>query len=106
MSEPLTLTKDNFAETIKTGVTVVDFWAEWCTPCKMIAPIIKELSNEYEGKAKIGKLDTDSNPEVAGLYGIVGIPTLIVFKDGNIVDRLTGAGPKQMYIDLIEKHLG
>lgn len=106
MAEPLHLTKENFSETIKTGVTMVDFWAEWCGPCKMIAPIIKELANDYDGKAKIGKLDTDENPEIAGLYGIVGIPTLIVFKDGNIVDRITGAGPKHMYVNLLEKHLG
>lgn len=73
---------------------VVDFWAEWCGPCRAIGPIIEELSKEYEGKALIVKLNTDENPITPGNYGIRGIPTLLFFKNGQVVDKLIGAVPK------------
>lgn len=85
-------TDDNFEEeVIKSDIPVlVDFYAEWCGPCKMMAPVIEGLATEYEGKVKIGKLDTDANPQKSGEYGIVSIPTLIVFKGGQKVDQLVG----------------
>ncbi|HSW61908.1 MAG TPA: thioredoxin [Dissulfurispiraceae bacterium] len=77
------------------GVVVVDFWAVWCGPCRMIAPTIEELAKEYAGKVKIGKLNTDENSEVAARYKIMGIPTIIFFKNGQKVDQVVGAVPKQ-----------
>jgi thioredoxin 1 len=100
----VTLTKDNFDSEIESGVTLVDFWAPWCGPCRMIAPVIEELADEWKGKAKIGKLNTDEHGEVAMNYGIQGIPTLILFKDGKPVDRVVGALPKAQFTQLLEKH--
>lgn len=73
---------------------LVDFWAEWCGPCKMIAPIVDEIASEYEGKIKVAKMDADVNPEVLEAYGILGIPTLLLFKNGQPVERITGFRPK------------
>ena len=77
------------------GLVMVDFWAVWCGPCRMIAPTIEELAKEYAGKVKVGKLNTDENPEVASKYKIMGIPTVMFFKDGQKVDQVVGAVPKQ-----------
>lgn len=99
------LSKENFNSEVQSGFTFVDFWAEWCTPCKMIAPIIEDIAKEMDGKVKIGKLDTDKDPEIAGLYGIQGIPTLILFKDGKPVDRITGAANKMIYMDFLNRNL-
>lgn len=77
------------------GVVMVDFWAVWCGPCRMIAPTIEELAKEYSGKVKIGKLNTDENSEIAGRFKIMGIPTVMFFKDGQKVDQIVGAVPKQ-----------
>lgn len=77
-----------------TGIVMVDFWAVWCGPCRMIAPAIEELAKEYAGKIKVGKLNTDENPEVASKYKIMGIPTIMFFKDGQKVDQVVGAVPK------------
>ncbi|MFC2138651.1 thioredoxin [Bacteroidota bacterium] len=75
-------------------LVLVDFWAEWCGPCRMVAPIVKELSEDYEGKIVVAKLDVDSNPETAGKYGIRNIPTVLFFKGGKVVDKQVGAVPK------------
>ena len=82
---------------------LVDFWAEWCGPCKMVSPIVEELSNEYNGKVKVAKLDVDSNPQTATNYGIRGIPTLLMFKDGSAVDQIVGAVPKTQIAERLDK---
>ncbi len=94
--KPYTFTDQNFEEeVIKSNLPVlVDFWAVWCGPCKMIAPIVEQLADELSGKVKIGKLDVDSNQETSIKYGIRGIPTLLIFKDGKVVDTIVGAVPK------------
>jgi len=98
------LTDDNFEqEVLKSDVPVlVDFWAEWCAPCRAIAPAVEEIAEEYQGKAKVGKLDVDNNPKVAVEYGIRSIPTLLVFKDGEIADQIIGAVPKAQLVAKLE----
>ena len=81
---------------------VVDFWAAWCGPCRMVGPIIEELSQEYDGKAVVGKVDVDQNQQFAAKFGIRNIPTVLVFKDGEIVNRHVGVSPKKVYADAIE----
>ena len=81
---------------------VVDFWAAWCGPCRMVGPIIEEVSDEYEGKAVVGKVDVDANQEYAAKYGVRNIPTVLVFKDGEIVKRQVGVSPKKVYTDAID----
>ena len=89
------VTDANFAETIGGGMPVmVDFWATWCGPCRMIAPLVEELASEYDGKVVIGKCNVDENQEVPMKYGIRNIPTLLFFKDGELVDRMVGAASK------------
>lgn len=84
---------------------VVDFWAAWCGPCRMVAPIMEELSTEFDGKAVITKVDVDSNQEYAAKYGVRNIPTVLVFKNGEIVEKQVGVAPKATYIQKIEAHL-
>ena len=84
---------------------LVDFWAAWCGPCRMVGPIIDELSNEYDGKAVVGKVDVDSNQEFAAKYGVRNIPTVLLFKDGELVDRKVGVSPKQVYAEAIDSAL-
>lgn len=88
------LTKDNFNQSIESGVTLVDFWAPWCGPCKMQLPIVEELSTELEGQAVIGKINVDDQPELAAQFGVMSIPTLILFKDGQPVDKMVGLQSK------------
>ncbi|RLA96150.1 MAG: thioredoxin [Deltaproteobacteria bacterium] len=101
------LNDDNFdAEVGQSEIPVlVDFWAPWCSPCLMVAPVIEKLAEEYKGRCKFGKLNVDENPVTAGRFGIRSIPTLILFKDGQVVDKVVGAVPKENIEDLIEKAL-
>ncbi|MEE8442604.1 MAG: thioredoxin [Dehalococcoidia bacterium] len=96
MGHPIAVTDEEFDEQVlKASVPVlVDFWAEWCAPCKMIAPIVEDLANEYDGKVSFFKMDVDSNPETSLKFGIRSIPTLLVFKNGKPVDQVIGAVPK------------
>ena len=96
MAHPIEVTDDTFdAEVINSDVPVlVDFWADWCAPCKMIAPIVDELANEYDGRIKFAKMDVDSNQRVPMAYGVRGIPTLLIFSGGDAVDQVVGAVPK------------
>ena len=97
MGKAIVLTDATFDETIKSDKPVlVDFWAEWCGPCKMIGPSVEELANDYEGRAVVAKLNVDENPEVTARYGVRSIPTLLVFKNGQIVDKQIGAVPKSV----------
>jgi len=97
MSREFEFTDANFdQEVLKSDTPVlVDFWAPWCGPCRMVAPIVAEISTEYAGKLKVGKVNTDDNQEVAVRYGIMSIPTLMIFKGGEVADRVVGALPKQ-----------
>lgn len=104
---PIEFTDANFEEEVlKSDVPVlVDFWAVWCGPCKMIAPFVEEIAGEYEGKAKVGKVDVDNNPQTAMTYGIRSIPTLLIFKEGKVVDQIVGAVPKGTLTSKIDGQL-
>ena len=99
----LTLTKENFdAEALKSDIPVlVDFWAEWCGPCRMFSPIVDEFAEENEGRVKVGKANVDEQPDLAGRYGVMSIPTAILFKNGEIADTLVGVQPKTALEELI-----
>jgi thioredoxin 1 len=103
----LELTEENFEnEVLKSDLPIlIDFWAIWCGPCKMIAPIVDELAKEYDGKLRIGKVDVDSNQHLAMKYGIRSIPTLLVFKGGKVVEEIKGAAPKRVLVDKLSKHI-
>lgn len=102
----LELTDANFEETIASGKPVlVDFWAEWCGPCRMVGPIVEELSNDYDGKAIVGKVNVDHNPEISSKYGVRNIPTILFFKNGEVVDKSVGAVPKNVLAEKIENQL-
>ena len=102
---PITLTDYNFDETArKYSLFVVDFWAPWCGPCKLVSPMIDQLAIELRGKVVFGKLNVDENPTVANIFGIQSIPTLIIFKNGEAIDGLMGAVPKQQLISTISRY--
>ena len=103
--KPMTFTDGNFdAEVLKSDLPVIiDFWAAWCGPCKMIAPIIEELSNEYQGKVKVGKLDVDENQQTAIKYGVRSIPTVLFIQGGEVKDTIIGAVPKSVFQDKLGK---
>lgn len=105
--KPVVVTDANFKSEVLDSQTpvLVDFWATWCGPCKMIAPIVEELATEYTGKMKFGKLDVDANPQVSMQFGIRSIPTLLVFKGGKVVDQIVGAMPKRNLIEKISPHM-
>ena len=104
-SKVIKLNESNFSSSIQKGVVLVDFWATWCKPCIMIAPIIRDLADDMDGKAKICKLDIDKNKKVAQKLRVRSIPTLIIFKNGKEVDRIVGVKPKRALIKSIEKYL-
>ncbi|EKA7211572.1 thioredoxin [Campylobacter jejuni] len=104
MGKYIELTSDNFAQA-KEGVTLVDFWAPWCGPCRMLAPVIDELANDFGGKAKICKVNTDEQGDLAAEFGVRSIPTLIFFKNGEVVDQLVGAQSKQAISDKLNSLL-
>ena len=102
-----TFTDSNFDEETKQGVVLVDFWAEWCGPCRRIAPIVDQLATEYAGRATIGKMNVDENPNVpTSRFHVRGIPTLVVLKNGELVDTIVGAVPREDIVNAIERHLG
>ena len=105
MGKYIELTNDNFDATTSEGVVLVDFWAPWCGPCRMIAPVIEELAEEYDGKAKICKVNTDEEQEIAVKFGIRSIPTLIFMKDGQVVDQIVGAQSKQVLAEKLDSLL-
>jgi thioredoxin 1 len=105
--KPTEITDANFKKEVLESQTpvLVDFWAEWCGPCKMIAPVVEQLAQDFDGKLKVGKVDVDSNQQTAMQFGIRSIPTLLIFKNGKVVDQIVGAVPKQALADKVTKHL-
>lgn len=99
------VTDQNFAEKTAEGLVLIDFWAPWCGPCKMIAPVLDEIDAEMGDKVKILKLNVDENQETAGKFGVMSIPTLLLMKDGNIVDQVIGFQPKEALVNVINRHL-
>ncbi|MBA2173397.1 thioredoxin [Halobacillus locisalis] len=97
-------TDQNFTDETNDGLVLADFWAPWCGPCKMIAPVLEELDEEMSDQVKIVKLDVDENQETAGKFGVMSIPTLLLFKDGKVVDQVIGFQPKEQLAELISKH--
>ncbi len=107
MAKPIAVTDDTFEEVVVNSdlLTIVDFWAVWCGPCKMIAPVLEEIADEYDGQLQITKLDVDNNNQTAMNFGVMSIPTLLVFKDGQPVERIVGFMPKAKLLAKITPHL-
>lgn len=106
MGKAIEITDANFDDITNTEQPVlVDFWAEWCGPCKMIGPVVEELASDYEGKAVVGKVDVDANPNTSAKFGIRSIPTLLVLKNGKIVEKQVGAVPKSVLSQKLDAHL-
>jgi thioredoxin 1 len=108
VAKSIVVTDDTFEElVIKAELpTLVDFWAVWCGPCKMIGPIVEEIATEYAGRLVVAKLDVDSHPMAPGQYGVMSIPTLILFKGGQPVERITGFRPKDKLLPILKPHIG
>lgn len=108
MSKPVEISDATFDEVvIKSDVPVlVDFWAQWCGPCKMVAPILEEIASEYDGKLKVAKMDVDSNTKIASQFRIMSIPSLLIFKNGELVDQVVGALPKAHLMNYVTKVVG
>ncbi len=100
-----TFTDGNFDDETKQGVVLVDFWAEWCGPCRRLAPTVDALASEFDGRATVAKLNVDDNPNVPGRYAIRGIPTLLLFKDGQLEETIVGLAAKEDIARMIERHL-
>jgi thioredoxin 1 len=98
------VTDQNFNTETSDGLVLADFWAPWCGPCKMIAPVLEEIDSEMNNDVKIVKLDVDENQETAGKFGVMSIPTLLLFKNGEVVDQVVGFQPKEALVELINKH--
>lgn len=98
------VTDQSFASETAEGLVLADFWAPWCGPCKMIAPVLEDIDGEMSDKVQIVKLDVDENQETASKFGVMSIPTLLLFKDGNVVDQVIGFQPKEALVELINKH--
>ena len=100
-----TFTDSNFDEETKAGVVLVDFWAEWCGPCRRLAPTVDALASDFEGRATVAKLNVDENPNVPGRFAIRGIPTLLIFKEGQLAETIVGLAAKEDIAKMIERHL-
>jgi thioredoxin 1 len=107
MAKPITVTDGTFENLVVNAETpvLVDFWAEWCGPCKMIAPVLEEIATDLDGKLTIGKLDVDENGSTAMAFGVMSIPTLLLFKGGKPVERIVGFQPKQQLVSKLQRHL-
>ena len=101
----MTFTDTNFDTETRAGVVLVDFWAEWCGPCRRLAPTVDALAADFDGRVKVGKLNVDDNPNVAGRFQIRGIPTLLLFKDGQVVESVVGLAAKDELKKVIDKHI-
>jgi thioredoxin 1 len=106
MGRAVEITTNTFDEKTKEGVSLVDFWAPWCGPCRMVAPTIEELAKSYEGKVTIGKVNVDENQELAARFGVKSIPTILFFKQGEQVDSVVGVKPKQAFEEKLDKLIG
>ena len=105
MSDYVVLIKDNFDKTVENGVVLVDFWATWCGPCKMLAPTIDAIATEYKNRVVVGKVDVDESEEIARRFGILSIPTLFLFKDGEVVEKLVGYRLKTEIEQLLNRYV-
>ena len=100
-----TVTDGNFDDTIKEGLVLVDFWAPWCGPCRMLAPAVDALAEDFNGRATVAKMDVDENPNVPSRFAIMGIPTLLLFKGGEVAEKVVGVKSKEDLAKMIERHL-
>ena len=107
MSKPIAVTDQNFDKEVLASnqIVLVDFWAPWCAPCRIIAPVVEEIAEEFDGQIKVVKVNTDENPMSAMRYNITGIPTLGIFKDGEMVDRIIGAYPESFIVDKLKYYM-